>query len=58
IEPAGGIGADNILEITTAIKSSGIPFYMPHIFGKTFDKATGRTKPEEIENIFAALEGN
>ncbi|MGJ0465448.1 KDGP aldolase, partial [Listeria monocytogenes] len=48
----------NILEITTAIKSTGIPFYMPHIFGKTIDKATGRTKPEEIEKIFAALEGN
>ncbi|MBC2256306.1 KDGP aldolase family protein [Listeria ivanovii] len=56
IEPAGGIGAENIHEITTAIKETGIPFYMPHIFGKTIDKTTGRTKPEEIEKIMAALE--
>ncbi|MBC2312936.1 KDGP aldolase family protein [Listeria welshimeri] len=58
IEPAGGIGADNILEITTAIQTTGIPFYMPHIFGKTIDKETDRTKPEEIAKIFAALEEN
>lgn len=57
IEPAGGIGAENIYEITTAIQKTGIPFYMPHIFGKTIDQATGRTKPEEIEKIMVALEG-
>lgn len=57
IEPAGGIGAENICEITTAIQKTGIPFYMPHIFGKTIDQATGRTKPEEIEKIMVALEG-
>lgn len=51
IEPAGGISADNIVEIVSAVRETGIPVFMPHIFGSTIDKETGRTIPEEVAKI-------
>ncbi|MRG84939.1 KDGP aldolase [Salinibacillus xinjiangensis] len=57
IEPAGGISASNIKEIIQAVKDIEIEFFMPHIFGSTIDKETGRTIPAEVEKIMQALEG-
>lgn len=57
IEPAGGIAWDNIVPIMTDVAETGIPFFMPHIFGATIDKVTGRTKKAEIERIFEQLGG-
>lgn len=51
VEPAGGISADNILEIVSAVRDTGIPVFMPHVFGSTIDKETGRTIPKEVERI-------
>jgi 2-dehydro-3-deoxy-phosphogluconate aldolase len=51
VEPAGGISADNIIEIVQAVRGTGISFFMPHIFGSTIDKQTGRTLPEEVRKI-------
>ncbi|WHX40356.1 KDGP aldolase [Mesobacillus sp. AQ2] len=57
IEPAGGITADNIKEIVNAVKDTGIPVFMPHIFGSTIDKETGRTIPEEVIRILDRVRG-
>ncbi|RDX02585.1 KDGP aldolase [Listeria kieliensis] len=57
IEPAGGIAWDNIVPIISEVAETGIPFFMPHIFGATIDQATGRTKKNEIERIFEQLGG-
>lgn len=51
VEPAGGISADNIVEIVNAVEQTGIDLFMPHIFGSTIDKETGKTKPEEVKKI-------
>ncbi|MCP3740859.1 hypothetical protein NLX69_14495 [Rossellomorea sp. BNER] len=34
-----------------AVRDTGIPVFMPHVFGSTIDKETGRTIPEEVEKI-------
>lgn len=57
IEPAGGISGDNIAQIVDAVRGTGIPIFMPHIFGSTIDKETGRTIPEEVVKILAAVRG-
>lgn len=51
VEPAGGISSDNIVEIIKAVKETGISLFMPHIFGSTIDKQTGRTLPDEVSKI-------
>lgn len=51
VEPAGGISADNIGEIVQAVRGTGVSLFMPHIFGSTIDKQTGRTLPEEVSRI-------
>lgn len=51
IEPAGGISAENIFDIVQAVQGTGIPLFMPHIFGSTLDKETGRTIPAEVTKI-------
>ena len=51
VEPAGGISADNIVEIVDAVRDTGISLFMPHIFGSTIDKHTGRTIPSEVSKI-------
>lgn len=56
-EPAGGIGPDNIVELTRACLATGIPYFLPHIFGSVVDKATGRTKPEAVTAIMRDLRG-
>jgi len=57
VEPAGGISADNIVEIVNAVRGTGIPVFMPHIFGSTIDKETGRTIPEEVAKIVCLVRG-
>ncbi|PLR91913.1 imidazolonepropionase [Bacillus sp. T33-2] len=57
IEPAGGISSANIAEIVNAVRNTGIPVFMPHIFGSTIDKASGRTIPEEVANIMQRVRG-
>lgn len=57
IEPAGGISADNIVEMVKAVEPTGIELFMPHIFGSSIDKATGRTKPEEVRKIVQLVKG-
>ena len=57
IEPAGGISADNIVEIVNAVRDTGIPVFMPHIFGSTIDKTSGRTIPEEVAKIVRLVRG-
>ncbi|MEH7238823.1 KDGP aldolase [Bacillus sp. JJ1562] len=51
VEPAGGISSENIVDIVNAVRPIGIPVFMPHVFGSTIDKETGRTIPEEVEKI-------
>jgi 2-dehydro-3-deoxy-phosphogluconate aldolase len=57
IEPAGGISGDNIVEIVKAVEQTGIELFMPHIFGSTIDKETGRTKPDEVKKIVELVRG-
>lgn len=51
IEPAGGISSANIVQIVNAVKETGISMFMPHIFGSSIDKKSGRTIPEEVAKI-------
>lgn len=57
VEPAGGISADNIVEIVNAVKETGLGLFMPHIFGSTIDKETGKTIPEEVAKIVQLVRG-
>ncbi|MBA4601453.1 oxo-acid lyase [Thermoactinomyces sp. AMNI-1] len=57
IEPAGGINHTNIKRVINAVKDIDIEFFMPHIFGSTIDKESGRTIPAEVKKILLALEG-
>lgn len=54
-EPAGGIGPDNIVALTRAVLATGIPYFLPHVFGSVVDKATGRTRPEAVAAIMHDL---
>ncbi|WP_019240373.1 MULTISPECIES: KDGP aldolase [Bacillus] len=51
IEPAGGIGPDNAIEIIRRALQTDIPFFMPHIFGSVIDKQTKSTMPEMVHQI-------
>ncbi|MFZ3578023.1 KDGP aldolase [Virgibacillus sp. DJP39] len=57
IEPAGGIDASNIGQIFNGIRGIDIEFFMPHIFGSTIDKQTGKTIPSKVEEILHVSEG-
>jgi 2-dehydro-3-deoxy-phosphogluconate aldolase len=57
VEPAGGISSDNIVEIVNAVKDTGLSLFMPHIFGSSIDKETGRTIPEEVAKIVQLVRG-
>lgn len=57
IEPAGGIDASNIGQIFDWIKDIDIEFFMPHIFGSSIDKETGKTIPGKVQEILYVLEG-
>ncbi len=55
IEPAGGIDASNIRNITDTILSTGISFFMPHIFGSVLDKNTGQIMASKVERLLYAV---
>jgi 2-dehydro-3-deoxy-phosphogluconate aldolase len=57
VEPAGGISSENIVEIVNAVKNTGLSLFMPHIFGSSIDKETGRTIPEEVAKIVQLVRG-
>ncbi|MEH7387444.1 KDGP aldolase [Bacillus sp. JJ1521] len=57
VEPAGGISSENIVDIVNAVHLTGIPIFMPHVFGSTIDKETGRTIPGEVEKIIKLVMG-
>ncbi|WP_099159538.1 KDGP aldolase [Virgibacillus ndiopensis] len=56
IEPAGGIDTSNIRSIVNGVKDIDIEFFMPHIFGATIDKQTGKTIPNKVKAILDELE--
>ncbi|MDY0409274.1 KDGP aldolase [Paracerasibacillus soli] len=56
VEPAGGIDASNIKEIINGVKDIDIAFFMPHIFGSTIDKLTGKTIPSKVREIISEVE--
>ncbi|WP_188454890.1 KDGP aldolase [Virgibacillus oceani] len=56
IEPAGGINASNIRNLVEGVKNIDIEFFMPHIFGATIDKQTGKTIPTKVREILDELE--
>lgn len=54
-EPAGGVTPANIVALTRACVDTGIPYFLPHVFGSVVDKATGRTRPEAVAGIIRDL---
>lgn len=54
-EPAGGVTPENIVELAQACLATGIPYFLPHVFGAVVDKGTGRTKPEAVAAIIHDL---
>lgn len=56
IEPAGGIDASNIRDIIDGVRNIDIAFFMPHIFGSTIDKKTGKTIPGKVQEILEMVE--
>ncbi|WP_088052688.1 KDGP aldolase [Virgibacillus dakarensis] len=56
VEPAGGIDAGNIKAIIEGVKDMNIEFFMPHIFGSTIDKETGKTIPAKVREIIGIVE--
>ena len=57
VEPAGGIDSSNIKDITLGVKDIDIDYFMPHIFGSSVDKETGKTIPEIVREIVTIVEG-
>lgn len=58
VEPAGGIDISNISNIIDGIKGIDIELFMPHIFGSTIDKKTGKTIPAKVKEILNVLGDN
>lgn len=51
IEPAGGMGPSNAVEIISKALQTKIPYLMPHIFGSVIDPNTKQTNPFLVQEI-------
>ncbi|MFD1484800.1 KDGP aldolase family protein [Lacticaseibacillus baoqingensis] len=53
LEPTGGINLDNFEEILQIALDAGVKHIIPHIYSSIIDKATGLTRPEDVEKLWA-----
>lgn len=55
LEPTGGIDLDNFEEILTIALKAGVKKVVPHVYTSIVDKATGKTKVEDIMKIYEII---
>ncbi|WP_032120515.1 2-dehydro-3-deoxy-phosphogluconate aldolase [Clostridium amazonitimonense] len=55
LEPTGGIDLDNFEEILTIALKAGVKKVVPHLYTSIIDKATGKTKVEDIIKIYEII---
>lgn len=51
LEPTGGIDLNNYTEILKIALNAGVKKIIPHIYSSIIDKATGNTRPEDVETL-------
>lgn len=55
LEPTGGIGLNNFEEILAIALKAGVKKVVPHVYTSIVDKATGKTKVEDIMKIYEII---
>lgn len=55
LEPTGGIDLDNFEAILRIAFEANVPIVIPHVYSSIIDKATGKTKVEDIHTLYAAM---
>lgn len=51
LEPTGGIDLDNYETILKIALDAGVKKVIPHIYSSIIDKASGKTKPEDVKTL-------
>lgn len=51
LEPTGGIDLDNFEQILRMALEAGVPQVIPHVYSSIVDKATGKTKVEDVRRL-------
>ncbi|MCI1903327.1 MAG: KDGP aldolase family protein [Enterococcaceae bacterium] len=55
LEPTGGIDLDNFEEIIAIAIRAGVKKVIPHVYSSIIDKATGDTKPEDVQKLLTLM---
>lgn len=55
LEPTGGIDLDNFEPILAIALEAGVPQVIPHVYSSIVDKATGKTRTEDVRTLLAVM---
>ncbi|WP_217596719.1 KDGP aldolase family protein [Cohnella sp. GbtcB17] len=55
LEPTGGIDLDNFEPILRMALEAGVPQVIPHVYSSIVDKATGKTKTDDVRRLLATM---
>ncbi len=53
LEPTGGLDLENYETILQIAVDAGVEMIIPHVYTSVIDSATGLTRPEDVETLFA-----
>lgn len=56
LEPTGGLDLDNFEEVVRIAIEAGVKRIIPHVYSSIIDKATGNTRPGDVEQLLAMME--
>lgn len=55
LEPTGGIDMDNFEPILRICLEAGVPQVIPHVYSSIIDKASGKTKVQDVQALLACM---
>ncbi|WCF06713.1 KDGP aldolase family protein [Paenibacillus thiaminolyticus] len=55
LEPTGGIDLDNFEAILRIALEANVPIVIPHVYSSIIDKATGKTKVEDMRVLYTTM---
>lgn len=55
LEPTGGIDMDNFEAILSICLEAGVPQVIPHVYSSIIDKASGKTKTDDVAQLLAIV---
>lgn len=55
LEPTGGIDPENIVPVVKTCMDAGVERIIPHVYSSIVDKETGRTRPDQVKQLFENL---